>query len=106
MQQASTNSDSVMDLDSGPFPDMEVDAVAADTAFESQADPAAASLVWHTRPDGTVELPGPAAVMDDADDAEESDVDMLQVCVCVYLRDRVSCHATVRRGHRTRHNLP
>jgi hypothetical protein len=52
-------------------------------AYESQADPAAASLVWHTRPDGNVELPGPAAVMDDADDPREDDVDMLQVCVRV-----------------------
>lgn len=92
-----------MDLDAGPSPDMDVDAVAADAAVESLADPAAASLVWHTRPDKMVELPGPAAVMDDADDAEEDDVDMLQVCVCGIA---CACHATVRREHRSRHNPP
>lgn len=96
MQQDSTNSDSVMDLDAGPSPDMDVDAVAAEAAFESQPDPAAASLVWHTRPDGTVELQAPAAVMDDADDAEEDDVDMLQVCWCVSAGSRV--HVTPQFG--------
>lgn len=48
-------------------------------AFESQAPPAAASFVWHTRPDGAVDLPPAAAVLDDADDPGEDDVDMLEV---------------------------
>lgn len=51
-------------------------------AFESRADPGVASMVWHTRPDGTVDLPLSAAVMDDADDPGEDDVDMLQVRGC------------------------
>jgi hypothetical protein len=48
-------------------------------AFESRADPGVASMVWHTRPDGTVDLPLSAAVIDDADDPGEDDVDMLKV---------------------------
>ena len=48
-------------------------------AFDSRADPAAASFVWHTRPDGAVDLPPAGAAMADADDPDEDDVDMLQV---------------------------
>lgn len=48
-------------------------------AFEAQADLAAASFVWHTRPDGTVDLPPAGVAMADADDPGEDDVDMLQV---------------------------
>lgn len=48
-------------------------------AFEAQADLAVASFVWHTRPDGTVDLPPAGVAMADADDPGEDDVDMLQV---------------------------
>jgi len=90
--------DTAMDLDDAL--DMDVDAMPAEVAaalstratkglegpgpadaaaFESRADPAAASLVWRPRPDGTIDLPPAGAVMDDADDPGEDDVNMLQV---------------------------
>lgn len=49
------------------------------------APPAAASFVWHTRPDGNVDLPPAGAAVDDADDPEEDDVNMMLQVLRVHL---------------------